>query len=369
MIIKKVIMNHVKMRLHEPFKTSFGTIQDKDFALLEVVDENGTTGWGESVALPDPTYTEETFKTSWHILEDFLIPVLLDKEISHPDEVEEIFSPIRRNYMAKAAIEGAVWDLYAKRKNLSLAAALGGTKKKIAAGISIGIQQSKEELLNKIAGYIDEGYKRVKIKIKPGMDIEVIKAVRSRFPDVPLMADANSAYTLEDIDHLRKLDEFNLLMIEQPLGVHDILDHAKLQQSIKTPICLDESIQSLNDAKNAIELGSCQIINIKIGRVGGLSPARQIHQYCKDKGIAVWCGGMLEAGIGRAFNIAISSLENFTLPGDTAGSSRYWKEDIITPEVVVQNGYIDVPSNIGIGFEPDRKRIQKYTVKTTIYNH
>ncbi|QVY59892.1 o-succinylbenzoate synthase [Cytobacillus gottheilii] len=368
MIITKVIMNHVRMRLREPFHTSFGTIQDKDIAVIEVIDEKGNSGWGESVALPDPTYTEETFKTNWHILEDYLIPLLLNREISHPDEVGVIFSPIRRNYMAKAAIEGAVWDLYAKRSDLSLSDALGGTRKSIEAGISIGIQQSKEELFKKIEGYLEEGFKRIKIKIKPGMDVEIIKAVRERFPDVPLMADANSAYTLKDTDHLRKLDEFNLLMIEQPLGADDIINHAKLQKAIKTPICLDESIQSLDDVKKAVELGSCQIINIKIGRVGGLSSARDIHQYCKENGIAVWCGGMLEAGIGRAFNIALSSLENFTLPGDTAGSARYWEEDIINPEVVVVDGLIEVPSSIGIGYEPNRETIKKYTVNQTIYS-
>lgn len=367
LIIKKVIMNHMRMRMREPFRTSFGTIQEKDFAIIEVIDQNGLSGWGEAVALPDPTYTEETFKTSWHILEDFLIPMLLDRKINHPEEVEKIFIPIRRNTMAKAAIECAVWDLYAKQNNSSLSQAIGGTKSQIEAGISIGIQNSENELFKKIEGYLQEGFKRIKMKIKPGMDVELIKAVRSRFPKVPLMADANSAYSLRDIEHLRKLDDFDLMMIEQPLGADDIIDHAVLQQSINTPICLDESINSLDDARKAVQLGSCKIVNIKIGRVGGLTSARKIHDYCQEKGLAVWCGGMLEAGIGRAFNIALSSLENFVLPGDTAGSSRYWEEDIIQPEVTVKNGYIDVPASPGIGYEPDRDRIRKYTVSQTTY--
>lgn len=344
------------------FTTSFGTIHDKEFILLEAKDEEGLSGWCESVAFTAPWYTEETLKTNWHILEDFLIPELLHKEIQHPDEVIKMFIGIRRNNMAKATIEGAVWDLFAKRSGQSLAAALGGQKKEIEVGISIGIQKSTTDLLNLIEKSINEGYKRIKIKIKPGHDIDIIREVRKRFPNVPLMADANSAYNLGDINSLRALDEFNLLMIEQPLASDDIIDHAKLQKQIKTPICLDESILSYEDARKAIELGSCKIINIKIGRVGGLTEAKRIHNLCQEKGIQVWCGGMLEAGVGRAHNVALTTLANFCLPGDTAASSRYWEKDIIVPEVTVENGMITVPEGLGIGYDVDLQTVKAFTV-------
>ena len=288
MKITEVIIRHLQMRLKSPFTTSFGTFENKEFLLLEVKDEAGTIGWGESVAFDAPWYSEETLKTNWHMLEDFLIPLILNKEIKHPDEVSEIFKSIRKNNMAKSAIEGAIWDIYAQQTNQSLASALGGKKDKIEVGISIGIQPSIEKLIDLVDGYVQQGYKRMKIKIKPGRDVEVLRALRERFPDVPLMADANSAYRLEDIDLLKQLDEFNLTMIEQPLASDDIIDHAKLQKQLKTPICLDESIHSLEDARKAIELGSCGIINIKIGRVGGLTESKKIHDYCESKGIPVW---------------------------------------------------------------------------------
>lgn len=362
MKINEVTMRHLKMKMLSPFKTSFGTMQDKEFLLLEVKDENGYVGWGESVAFDTPWYTEETVKTNWHMLEDFLIPALLNKNIAHPDEVSALLSVIRKNNMAKSAIEGAIWDIFAREKGVTLAAALGGKKKKIEVGISIGIQNTVDDLLRLIESYVNEGYKRMKVKLKPGWDIHVLREIRKRFPDIPLMADANSAYTLKDITLLKAFDEFNLMMIEQPLAADDIIDHAKLQKEISTPICLDESIYSYEDARAAIELGSCKIINIKIGRVGGLTEAKRIHDLCEYHGIPVWCGGMLEAGIGRAHNIALTTLTNFILPGDTAGSSRYWERDIIDPEVIVQNGYIDVPSKPGIGYEPNIEMINQFTV-------
>ncbi|MCA1026217.1 o-succinylbenzoate synthase [Cytobacillus kochii] len=367
MKLKEVKLRHLKMTMKAPFATSFGSFQDKEFILLEATDELGNTGWGESVAFEVPWYNEETFKTNWHMLEDFLIPALLNKEMTHPDEVNEIFSSIRKNNMAKSTIEGAVWDLYAKRNQITLAKALGGEKKKIEVGISIGIQKSVEDLLQLIEGYVNEGYKRMKVKIKPGWDIDVMRQVREKFPDILLMADANSAYRLSDIQHLKQLDEFNLMMIEQPLASDDIVDHAKLQAEMKTPICLDESIHSLEDTRKAVELGSCKIINIKIGRVGGLTEAKKIHDYCQEQGIAVWCGGMLESGVGRAHNVALTTLANFIMPGDTAGSSRYWEKDIITPEVVVEDGYITVPENAGIGYAPDLAVIEKYTIMEKTY--
>lgn len=367
MKIIEVTMRHLKMRLKNPFTTSFGTFKNKEFLLLELKDETGTVGWGESVAFDTPWYTEETVKTNWHMLEDFLIPLLLHKEITHPDEVSEIFTPIRKNNMAKASIEGAVWDIYAQQTNQSLAVALGGQKDKIEVGISIGIQSSPEKLIEVVDQKIQEGYKRIKVKIKPGLDVELIRILREKFPDVPLMADANSSYSLEDIDILQQLDAFNLMMIEQPLGTDDIIDHMKLQKKLKTPICLDESICSFDDARKAIELGSCGVINIKIGRVGGLSQAKKIHDYCQQHSIPVWCGGMLEAGIGRAHNIALTSLSNFVLPGDTAGSSHYWEQDIISPEVIVEDGFIQVPQTVGTGFTPNITIIDKFTISSKIY--
>ncbi|CAM5219546.1 o-succinylbenzoate synthase OS=Ureibacillus acetophenoni OX=614649 GN=menC PE=3 SV=1 [Ureibacillus acetophenoni] len=280
MRLTDITIRHLKMQLKHPFTTSFGSFKDKEFLLLEAKDEKGTIGWGECVAFDTPWYTEETVKTCWHMLEDFLIPLILHKEITHPDEVSELFKSIRKNNMAKATIEGAFWDIYAQQTNQSLAEALGGKKDKIEVGISIGIQDSIEKQLAVVDQAINNGYKRIKVKIKPGWDVELIRILREHFPDVPLMANANSAYTLDDIDVLKQLDEYHLMMIEQPLASDDIIDHAKLQKHIKTPICLDESITSLEDVRKAIELGSCGVINVKIGRVGGLTEAKKIHDYC-----------------------------------------------------------------------------------------
>lgn len=367
MKIVSIKIRHLQMGLKAPFTTSFGTFTKRDFLLLEAKDEDGTIGWGESVAFNVPFYSEETVQTNWHMLEDFLIPLVLHKEITHPDEVNEIFSPIRKNNMAKSTLEGAVWDIYAQQTNQSLAAALGGTRDKIEVGISIGIQDSIDELVEIVEGFVNEGYKRIKVKIKPDWDIEVMRTLRKNFPDVAIMADANSAYRLEDTDLLKQLDEFNLTMIEQPLASDDIIDHAKLQKSLSTPICLDESIHSLEDARKAVELGSTKIINIKIGRVGGLTEAVKIHDYCAANNIPVWCGGMLESGIGRAHNVALTTLPNFTLPGDTASSSRYWEKDIIEPEVVSVDGYITVPKTAGIGYKVNRDTVESYTISSKEY--
>lgn len=368
MKLVEVTLRHLQMEMKSPFSTSFGTFQTKDFILLEARDEQGTVGYGESVAFSSPWYNEETFKTNWHMLEDFLIPMLLGKELQHPDEVSDLFSAIRKNNMAKSTIEGAVWDIYAQQTNQSLAQALGGTKDQIDVGISIGIQDSVEELIEVVRGYVEEGYKRIKVKIKPGWDMDVMRHLREAFPDVAIMADANSAYRLEDVELLKQLDAFDLTMVEQPLASDDIIDHATLQKQLSTPICLDESIHSLEDARKAVELGSTKIINIKIGRVGGLTEAKRIHDYCMEKGIPVWCGGMLEAGIGRAHNVALTTLPNFILPGDTAGSSRYWEKDIITPEVTVDHGVIHVPQQAGIGYAIDLEAVEQYTVMKKTYN-
>ncbi|ARF13411.1 o-succinylbenzoate synthase [Sporosarcina ureae] len=367
MKINSITIRRMNMTMKHPFTTSFGTIQQKDFLLATVTDADGHEGWGESVAFTAPWYSEETTETTIHMLRDFLIPAVLGKTISHPDEVSDLFGHIRKNNMAKATIEGAIWDVYAKHHHMTLAAALGGKRQRIEVGISIGIEEHVEDLLANINGFIEEGYKRIKVKIKPGYDVEVIRAIREAYPDVPLMADANSAYTLDDVELLKELDQFNLMMIEQPLASDDIIDHATLQKQIKTPICLDESIHSLEDTRKAIELGSCKIINVKTGRVGGLSEAKKIHDYCATKGIDVWCGGMLESGIGRAQNIALTTLPNFTLPGDTAGSSRYWEQDIITPEVVANEGYITVPTGDGIGYIPNMEAVERFTVDKWVF--
>ncbi|RAK23073.1 O-succinylbenzoate synthase [Anoxybacillus vitaminiphilus] len=367
MKLKQVILRHLQMELKSPFTTSFGSFSTKDFILVEAIDEDGVSGWGESVAFHSPWYNEETVKTNWHMLEDFLLPLIFKAPIEHPDELNERFSFIRKNNMAKSAIEGAIWDLFAKKQNIPLSKALGGEKKEIGVGISIGIQKSIDDLLRIIEKYVTEGYRRIKVKIKPGWDIEVIREIRKHFSDILLMGDANSAYTLQDIERLKALDEFNLMMIEQPLASDDIVDHATLQAQLQTPICLDESIHSYEDARKAIQLGSCKIINIKIGRVGGLTEAKKIHDLCQKNNIPVWCGGMLEAGVGRAHNIAITTLENFTMPGDTAASSHYWERDIIIPEITVHNGMIVVPEGPGIGYEVDRRQVDLYTVFAKTY--
>ncbi|MED3822450.1 o-succinylbenzoate synthase [Priestia flexa] len=367
MEIQHIILRHVKMELLEPFTTSIFTETHKEFILVEILGKNGLSGWAESVASPEPYYKEETLKTNWHIMEDYLIPLLLQHPVSHPSELQKLFEPIRGNSMAKAALEGAMWDLYARSNNEPLWKALGGTKETIDVGVSLGIKDSEYELLKAVEKNCEEGYKRIKLKVKPGWDLDILKAVRTRFPDISLMADANSAYTLGDIDHLKAFDEFNLTMIEQPLAYDDIIDHAKLQRELQTPLCLDESIYTLDDARHAIALGSCKIINIKIGRVGGLYESKQIHDLCKEHGIPVWCGGMLEAGVGRAHNVAITTLDNFTLPGDTSASSRYFLSDITDPAITVENGVITVPTTPGIGFEPNRKRIEERTHYSKLY--
>lgn len=366
--IEYVILRHLQMELKAPFTTSFGTFQRKELILVEVVDRDGVSGWGESVAFSAPWYSEETVKTNWHMLEDFLVPLALAEPIHHPEELSKRFAAIRQNNMAKAALEGAVWDLYAKRLGVPLSQALGGTKKDIEVGVSIGIQPTVADLLQVMERYVAQGYRRIKVKIKPGWDVDVIRDVRRAFPDVPLMADANSAYTLADADRLKALDEFGLMMIEQPLAADDLVDHALLQPLLQTPICLDESIRSYDDARKALDLGSCRIINIKIGRVGGLGEAKRIHDLCAERGAPVWCGGMLEAGVGRAHNIAITTLENFTLPGDTAASSHYWERDIITPEVEVQGGLIRVPNAPGIGYDVDRRQVERYTQFAKVFH-
>ncbi|MCH1625434.1 o-succinylbenzoate synthase [Fredinandcohnia quinoae] len=366
MKIKKITLHLIEQRLLSPFVSSLGKVDFRESILVEVEDYDGLVGWGEVVAFSSPWYTEETIKTSWHIIEDFFVKSLLYEEIEHPNELQSRFQSVKRNQMAKAGLEIAIWDLYAKVQGISLSNAIGGTKDKIESGVVVSID-TFERMLGKIQVHIDEGYKRVKIKIKPGQDYEILKEIRKVYPDLSLMVDANSAYTLEDIERLRALDEFKLMMIEQPLAADDIIDHAKLQKEIMTPVCLDESIVTYEDARKAIEMGSCRVINLKIGRVGGISEAIKIHNLCLEHHIPVWCGGMLETGISRAHNIALASLPGFTIPGDISASSRYWSQDVIKPEVIVENGYIHVPKEAGIGFEVDRIRIQQLTKMKKVF--
>lgn len=363
MKIKEIKLHQLLMTMKNPFTTSFGTQQKRFVTIVEAVDEDGTSGFGECVSGEDPLYSEEFMDATLIALKKYFGPLVINKELSHPDEVWEIYKPFKRNNMAKASIEGAVWDLYAKKKGISLAAAMGGTKKEVDVGVSLGLEDTDELLLERIGEKVEEGYKRIKVKIKPGRDVEMVRKIREVYPDIPLMVDANSAYTLDDIDTLKALDEFNLMMIEQPLMAGDVIDHAKLQKQIKTPVCLDESIDSYESAAAAIELGSCEIINVKVGRVGGITQSIKIHDLAKKHNIPLWCGGMLEAGVGRLHNVAITALSEFVLPGDTASSSRYWFEDIITPEVVAENGVVKVSDKAGIGAEVDFGKMEQYLVK------
>ncbi|MCX6278284.1 MAG: o-succinylbenzoate synthase [Bacteroidetes bacterium] len=364
MRIERIELRHVKMILVSPFVTSMGTEYDEEHIIVRV-DAEGVTGWGESVAEGTPFYSYETVPTAWHILKDFLMPAVLGKEIQSVDEAIAGYAKVRGHMMAKAGIEAAIWDAFAKSKGISLSQMLGGTRKKIDVGVSIGIQDSVAVLIKKVEGYLSEGYKRIKIKIAPGLDLQFVEALRNVFPGLALQVDANSAYTLEDIGIFKKMDNYNLLLIEQPLGYEDIFDHSKLQRELKTPICLDESIHSLDDTRAAIELDSCRIINIKPGRVGGFTESKLIHDYCASMNIPVWCGGMLESGIGRAGNVALASLSNFTLPGDISASKRYYKEDIVEPEFVVNpDGTMDVPIKPGIGVEVNMRALDNVTVRS-----
>ncbi|MRX72426.1 o-succinylbenzoate synthase [Bacillus lacus] len=359
--IRSIHLHHIKMTLKTPFVSSLGTVKERESLLVEVRDHQGCTGWGEAVAFSSPWYTEETVGTCRHMLKDFFIPMLLNHQFVSPSEVGKALSVYRRNPMAKAAIESAYWDLYAKLNEMSLSKLLGGTRTEVEAGVVIGMGRVKE-MLSQIEAYTHEGYRRIKIKIKPHQDLEVVKEIREHFPDILLMADANSSYTLNDIQRLQALDEYQLLLIEQPLAADDIIDHASLQKSMVTPICLDESITSYHDARQAVELGSCGIISIKPGRVGGLQTSREIHDFCVKRDVPVWCGGMLETGISRAHNIAVASLQGFTIPGDLSSSSRYWEEDIILPEIKVENGRLKVPETPGIGFEINNTALEKFQI-------
>jgi O-succinylbenzoate synthase len=363
--LERIELREIELPLKAPFETSFGRTTRRRILIVKVINRDGATGYGECVASENPFFNHETIDTAWLITAKHIAPMLAKTEVTNAARVSHLLAPIRENRMAKAGVEAAIWDLEAKLAGAALWQQIGGTRSEIACGVSIGLQNSTEALLDKVSCEVESGYQRIKIKIKPGKDVQLAKAVRKQFPDITLSVDANSAYRLEtDVALLKQLDEFNLLMIEQPLAPGDLLDHSKLQRELRTPICLDESIMCLANARHAHELGACQIINIKLGRVGGFSEAKAIHACAQEHGMPVWCGGMLEAGIGRAHNIALSTLPGFTLPGDVSASARYWEEDIIEPPVIVSpNGTIKAPTGPGIGFEVNENRIEKLTLR------
>ena len=366
--IDAIHLREINMPLAHPFETSFGLTTGRRIMLVEL-EADGLTAWGECVAGEHPYFSDETIDTAWIIAETELAPRLLEADLEGGSSCPDLFKQVRGHRMAKAAFENAVWDLEALVDRVPLAKLLGGTRKVIPCGVSIGIQPSLEQLMDKIATELDAGYQRIKLKCKPGWDNRIFEAVRKQWPDILLSCDANSVYRMKDLDHIAEWDAFGLLMIEQPLWYDDFYFHSMLQKRIATAICLDEAIRNRRDALAAIDMESCRIINIKVGRVGGFSEAIAVHNAAAERGIPVWCGGMLETGIGRAHNIALSSLANFSLPGDVSASSRYWEQDIIEPAVTVSSkGEIVVPTTPGRGFEVQKDRIERLTVRhQTLY--
>ena len=357
----------LKLPLVHFFETSFGRVDDKHFILVRV-ESDGVSGYGECVAEKDPYYSSETNDTVWHIIAEFIAPRLLGADFAHPREVFPALKAVRGHNMAKAAVEMAMWDLFARQRGEPLARVLGGTRDRIASGVSVGIQPSLDALVAKVEGELAAGYRRIKIKIKPGWDVRPVERLRERFGAIPLMVDANAAYQPGDADHLAALDAFDLMMIEQPLDYDDVAEHAALQRRLKTPICLDESIKTVGIAREAIAAGACRIINIKPGRVGGFGESIRLHDLCASHGIPVWHGGMLESGIGRAANIHLSTLTNFSLPGDVAASRRYFDPDLIEPPIeVAADGTIAVPTGPGLGVAIRDDRVDAATMKKTMF--
>ncbi len=361
--IDAIHLREINMPLAYPFETSFGLTTGRRIMLVEL-EADGLTAWGECVAGEHPYFSDEMIDTAWIITETELAPRLLEADLEAGGDVPQAFKQVRGHRMAKAALENAVWDLESQVEGISLAQLLGGTREVIPCGVSIGIQPTLEQLLEKIELELSAGYQRIKLKCKPGWDNHIFEAVRRRWPHILLSCDANSAYRMKDFDHVATWDEFKLLMIEQPLWYDDFYFHSMLQKRLDTPICLDESIRNRRDALAAIDMASCRIINIKVGRIGGFSEAIAVHNVAEERGIPVWCGGMLETGIGRAHNIALSSLPNFSLPGDVSASKRYWTRDIVEPEITVSNsGEIVVPTGVGSGYKIDKARIEELTVR------
>lgn len=349
------------LRLREPFRSSRGATHDRPVLLIALHGE-GVVGWGECVAQAAPSYSHETVETAWHVLTEWILPAVVGHEHASAAAVACATGWIRGHPMARGAVEMAAWDLAAKRSGLPLHEALGGERRPVPAGIALGLEPDDEAVVERVGAALARGYRRVKLKIEPGRDLTLLRAVRERFPDAPLSADANGAYTLDDLPPPREIDALGLLMLEQPLPPEDLLGHARLQATLATPVCLDESIGSAATARLALELGSCSVINVKPGRVGGLGPAREIHDLCRMRGVPVWCGGMLESGIGRAHDVALATLPGFTLPGDLSPSDRYWERDLVHPEWRMSDGALVPPMGPGIGVEPDRRWIERAAV-------
>ena len=363
MRIDQIDLKIVRLALVRPFQTSSSRKAHLDHILVRVVAGN-VIGWGECASPSDPYYCPETTETCWHILKDFLAPAVLGRDWSTIEELVALYRPVKGNRFAKAGIEMACWDALARSTGEPLHVQLGGTRPEILSGVSLGIESGIEVLFDQVDRHLAEGYRRIKLKIAPGWDVDVVRQVRERHPEILLQVDANSAYTLDDLPTLRALDDYDLLLIEQPLAHDDIIDHARLQAALRTPICLDESIHSADDARKALELGACRVINIKVSRVGGLFEAKRVHDVCHSRGVPVWCGGMHEFGIGRAANVAISSLPGFTLPGDVSGSDKYYAEDIVEPPILAHRGAIAMFDGPGLGVEPMLDRIEARTLRT-----
>lgn len=366
---QEITLREISLPLKEPFRISSGLCTDRRIMLLQLRDADGVTMWSECVAGEAPNYSSETIDTAWVVITEYVAPRVLGAEFHQPSEVHPALERnFRGHHMAKATIEMAAWGLAAERDGLPVARLIGGTRTEIATGISIGIQSSPQVLVERVGRALADGYRKIKLKIEPGHDIAYVRAVREAFPDAPLMADANNAYTVDDTDHLRELDDLDLIMIEQPLAYDDIIRHAELQRALRTPICLDESITNVERAEDMIALKSGRIINIKPGRVGGFSEARAIHDVCSRNGIPVWCGGMLESGIGRAYNVALASLPGFTIPGDVSPSARYWERDVVKPEWTMNSeGYVRVPlDRPGLGVDVDADHIDNLTVRSQV---
>lgn len=364
MRIVQLDLTVVRLPLVRPFQTSSSRKEHLDHILIRAETSQGAVGWGECASPSDPFYCPETTETCWHILHDFLAPMVLGRDWETIEELTSYYRLVKGNAFARAGIEMACWDLLARSQGKPLHALLGGNRGEILSGVSLGIEPTIEALLDRIDQFLAEGYRRIKLKIGPGKDIEVIRRVRVRHPDIPLQVDANSAYNLDDIAMLRQLDQFNLLLIEQPLAHDDIIDHARLQAELTTPVCLDESIHSVSDARKALDLGACRVINIKVSRLGGPLEAKRVHDLCRARGVPVWCGGMHEFGIGRAANVAISSLPGFSLPGDVSGSDKYYRTDLVEPPILAHRGAITVTDRPGLGVEPIEERIAAHAIRS-----
>jgi O-succinylbenzoate synthase len=360
--VEQIELYQVEIPFLSPFKYSGGELRSHS-CLIIAVKSQGLTGWGECPTFIHPYYTSETMVTAFHILRDFLIPAVIGKQINSPPEITTLMSQVRGHQMAKSALESAVWDLFAQVYHLSLAQLLGGVRDRVKVGVSVSLAKNLSQLSDRIQEYVEQGYQRIKLKISPDWALKPLQTVREQYPQLMLMADANSVFTLADLPLFQQMDQLDLIMIEQPLAYDDLLDHASLQSQIKTPICLDESINSINDTRLAITLKSAQVINLKVSRVGGISNTLKIHDLCQQAGIKLWCGGMLESGIGRSTNLHIASLANFTLPADISATNRYFAEDIIETPILLnpEDSTISVPTELGIGVKVNHQLLDKYS--------